>query len=205
MGCGRMTEQPAGNYYDKYRTRNPVARWLMRGFLDAFDELAGCQPARIGVEIGCGEGELSIRLARAGFRMRGFDIAQAAIVEARARAAAAGVRIDFARAGIDEIEAALRAPLVVCCEVLEHLEEPLAGLDALARIADPWLLVSVPREPLWRVLNVCRGKYLANLGNTPGHVNHWSADGFLKLLATRFQIVAHRRPLPWTMALCRRR
>ena len=31
--------QPAGNYYDKYRTANPIARRLMRGFLDAFDSL----------------------------------------------------------------------------------------------------------------------------------------------------------------------
>ena len=39
------------------------------------------------------------------------------------------------------------------------------------------LLVSVPREPLWRALNVARGAYLRELGNTPGHVNHWSKRG----------------------------
>lgn len=200
-----MSEQPAGNYYDKYRTRNPLARWLMQGFLGAFDELVALQPARAGIEVGCGEGELSIRLARAGFRMRGFDIADAAIAEARARATAAAVDIPFARAGLEELDRGLRAPLVVCCEVLEHLDDPAAGLDVLARIADPWLLASVPREPLWRVLNLCRGRYLGDLGNTPGHVNHWSAAGFLALLGTRFEIVAVRRPLPWTMALCRRR
>ena len=36
------------------------------------------------------------------------------------------------------------------------------------------LLVSVPREPLWRGLNMARGAYMRDLGNTPGHVNHWS-------------------------------
>jgi hypothetical protein len=61
----------------------------------------------------------------------------------------------------------------------------------------------VPREPLWRVLNLARGKYLADLGNTPGHVNHWSRGGFLDLLSRRFEIVEARTPLPWTMALCK--
>ena len=200
-----MVEQPAGNYYDKYRTRNPIARWLMQGFLSAFEELVSLQPERQGLEVGCGEGELSIRLAQAGYRMRGFDIADAAVEEARLRAAQAGVDVPFARASLDELDNGECAPLVVCCEVLEHLDDPQAGLDVLARIADPWLLASVPREPLWRVLNVCRGRYLSDLGNTPGHVNHWSALAFLDLLRTRFEVRAVRQPLPWTMALCRRR
>lgn len=200
-----MVEQPAGNFYDKYRTRNPIARWLMQGFLVAFDELTASQPERRAIEVGCGEGELSIRLAQAGYRMQGFDIAEAAVAEARQRAAQAGVELPFARASLDDLDQGLRTPLVVCCEVLEHLDRPNEGLDILWRLADPWLLVSVPREPLWRVLNVCRGRYLAALGNTPGHVNHWSARGFLAFLSRRFEIVAQRRPLPWTMALCRRR
>jgi hypothetical protein len=53
------------------------------------------------------------------------------------------------------------------------------------------------------VLNLARGKYLADLGNTPGHVNHWSRSGFLDLLSRRFEIVEVRTPLPWTMALCK--
>src|SRR3712207_8488836 len=38
----------------------------------------------------------------------------------------------------------------------------------MARVADGHLLVSVPREPLWRMLNVARGAYVKDLGNTPG-------------------------------------
>ena len=52
---------------------------------------------------------------------------------------------------------------------------------------------------------LARGKYLGDLGNTPGHVNHWSRRGFLGLLSRRFEIVEARTPLPWTMALCKRR
>lgn len=200
------TAQPAGNYYDKYRTRNPIARYLMRGFFDGFDTLAARVPVSSVLEIGCGEGELSIRLARRGFRVRGCDISVQIIEQARSRAAQANVEATFWAQPIESIDTDLEAaPLVVCCEVLEHLDDPVSGIDVLAELARPYLLTSVPREPLWRVLNVARGKYLRDLGNTPGHVNHWNQSEFLELLARRFEIVETRTPLPWTMALCRRR
>lgn len=198
--------QPAGNYYDKYRTTNPIARHLMQGFLDAFDTLSAQVPVSPALEIGCGEGELSIRLARRGFRMRGCDISAEIIEEARRRAAHASVDATFRVQAIETIDvAAEAAPFVICCEVLEHLDDPEHGVDILAQLAQPWLLASVPREPLWRALNMARGKYLGAFGNTPGHVNHWSRNAFLELLGRRFDVVDTRAPLPWTMALCRRR
>lgn len=200
-----MSEQPSGNYYDKYHTRNPVARWLVEGFLRNFEDLALLQPGRTAVEVGCGEGELSMRLARAGFQVSGHDIAPAAIAEARKRVAAAGLSIEFNVAALAAVANSVRAPLVVCCEVLEHLDDPEAGLDDLACMSESWLLVSVPREPLWRALNLCRGRYVGDFGNTPGHVNHWSSTSFLRFLERRFEVYSVRRPLPWTMALCRRR
>jgi len=200
------TSQPAGNYYDKYRSANPIARRLMQGFLDAFDALAARVPVSAALEIGCGEGELSIRLAQRGFTMRGCDISAEIVEEARARARVANVDATFWAQPIETIDAVVEAaPLVVCCEVLEHLDDPAGGVDILARLAQPYLLTSVPREPLWRVLNMARGKYLSALGNTPGHLNHWSRERFLQLLALRFDVIEVRTPLPWTMALCRRR
>jgi hypothetical protein len=76
-------------------------------------------------------------------------------------------------------------------------------LEEMRRVARRHLLVSVPREPLWRVLNVARGAYLRDLGNTPGHVNHWSRRGFLELLETYGELVEARAPFPWTMLLVR--
>lgn len=198
--------QPAGNHYDKYGTTNPIARRLMQGFLAAFDDLASRVPVSAALEIGCGEGELSIRLARRGFAMSGCDIAAEIVEEARLRAREANVEARFWTQPIESIDiAAERAPLVVCCEVLEHLDDPARGVDTLAELAQPYLLASVPREPLWRVLNLARGKYIADLGNTPGHLNHWSRSGFLQLLSRRFDLIETRAPLPWTMVLCRRR
>jgi hypothetical protein len=92
----------------------------------------------------------------------------------------------------------------VCCEVLEHLPDPACALALLARLAQPYLIVSVPREPLWRVLNLACGRYWTDFGNTPGHLQHWSARGFLALLEDHVEVREVRTPLPWTMALCRR-
>jgi len=199
--------QPAGNYYDKYGSRNPVVRWMMSGFMGAFDRLVAESGADRVLEIGCGEAELSIRMARRGLRVAACDIAPDAIDEARKRVAAAGVDIELWVQRLEEFAGASQhaAPLVVCCEVLEHLDDPEQGLEILADLAQPWLLCSVPREPIWRALNMARAKYLADLGNTPGHVNHWSRRGFEKFVSTRFEIVRTLTPLPWTMLLCRRR
>jgi SAM-dependent methyltransferase len=197
---------PAGNYYDKYGSRNPVARRLMKEFLRAFDELSAQTGVHEAHEVGCGEGELSLRLWRRGLRVRGCDVSPDIVAEARRRATAAGAPVEFRAASLYDLRADSDAsPLIVCCEVLEHVPDPSKALEVLASLARPWLLVSVPREPLWRVLNLARFSYVTALGNTPGHLNHWSTSGFRRFLATRMEVVDVHCPFPWTMALCRGR
>jgi 2-polyprenyl-3-methyl-5-hydroxy-6-metoxy-1,4-benzoquinol methylase len=155
--------------------------------------------------VGCGEGELAMRLARAGLDVRGSDASAEVVAEARRRSADAGLPVEFKAAPIEELDPEQdAAELVVCCEVLEHLPDPERGLEAVARLASPWLVVSVPREPLWRALNLARLKYVGDLGNTPGHLGHWSRRSFVNFIAGRVEVVEVRSPLPWTMALCRR-
>jgi SAM-dependent methyltransferase len=196
--------ETGGNVYDKYGTSNPIARRLVAGFMAELDSLVDRTGAREAHEVGCGEGELAIRLARAGLAVRGTDASAAVVAEARRRAQAAGLEIDFRAAPVQSLDPRYdAAELIVCCEVLEHLTEPVAALDRLATLARPWLLVSVPREPMWRGLNLARLKYVGDLGNTPGHLGHWSKRQFVDLLTRRVEVVDVRSPLPWTMALCR--
>jgi 2-polyprenyl-3-methyl-5-hydroxy-6-metoxy-1,4-benzoquinol methylase len=192
-----------GNVYDKYGTSNPVARRLMAGFLDQLDRLVERTGARDAHEVGCGEGELSIRLARRGLRVRGTDAFPDVLEEARRRAPAAEVEIEFESAPVEALTPERHdAELILCCEVLEHLGDPEAALGVLAGLARPWLIASVPREPFWRALNLARLAYVADLGNTPGHLNHWSQREFVRFLTRRFEVVEVASPLPWTMALC---
>ena len=84
------------------------------------------------------------------------------------------------------------------------MPDPEHTVAEMARVASGHLLVSVPREPLWRGLNMARGAYLKDLGNTPGHLNHWSKRSFVALLSQHGEVVEARSPFPWTM-LPRRR
>lgn len=93
------------------------------------------------------------------------------------------------------------AELIVCCEVLEHLDDPEPALEVLTRLARPWLILSVPRESLWRTLNLLRESNVRRLGNTPGHLQHWSKNGFIDLLSEYARPVEVRSPMPWTMVL----
>lgn len=196
----------SGNHYDKYATGNPIARALMNGFFGAFDALSAQTGARTAYEIGCGEGELSLRLLGQGVDVSGCDLEADAVAEANARSVAGGHRTRFAvRSIYDLADGEIAADLVVCCEVLEHLPDPRLGLERLAAQRMDHILLSVPREPIWRVLNCARGKYLADFGNTPGHLQHWSRTGFINLVSGYFEIVAIRSPLPWTMVLARPR
>ena len=176
----------------------------MSGFLGRLETLVERTGAREAHEIGCGEGELAIRLARRGLEVRGSDASSEVVAEAARRASAAGVELEFKATPVEALDpAADAAELIVCCEVMEHLDDPEAALDTVARLARPWAIVSVPREPLWRLLNLARLKYVGELGNTPGHLHHWSRGGFARFVERRLEIVELHSPLPWTMALCR--
>lgn len=182
-----------------------MERRLVRGFCEELERLAIGTGARDVHEVGCGEGELLLRLAKRGLRARGSDVSESVIEEARGRAAAAHLDVSFRAAPIEALDPnGDCAELVLCCEVLEHLDDPNAALEVVAGLARPWAIVSVPREPLWRVLNLGRLKYVRDLGNTPGHLQHWSRRSFLGFLERHLEVVEVRSPVPWTLALCRR-
>ncbi|MES2537748.1 MAG: class I SAM-dependent methyltransferase [Pseudomonadota bacterium] len=196
-----------GNVYDKYGSRNPIVKWMMFGFESALsDFVAQASPYSIH-EIGCGEGYWVLRWNEQGMSARGCDFSKNVIELARENSIARGLPPSiFESRSIYDLDADQdSADLVVCCEVLEHLEDPEAGLQALKRIASQHLIISVPREPLWCALNLARGKYITRLGNTPGHLQHWSKRGFISLVSKYFDIVETKSPLPWTMLLCRQR
>jgi ubiquinone/menaquinone biosynthesis C-methylase UbiE len=95
--------------------------------------------------------------------------------------------------------------MVVCLEVLEHLEDPMAALRELHRVSRRDVILSVPREPLWCWLNMMRGKYCASGGNTPGHIQHWSKSAFADFVGACFSVQAVATPLPWTIVLATKR
>jgi 2-polyprenyl-3-methyl-5-hydroxy-6-metoxy-1,4-benzoquinol methylase len=195
---------PTGNTYDKYGSTNPVVRRLMAGFERTLDELFTLAAPGSVLDVGCGEGVLSEQWAQrlTSGRVVGIDLADPKLeaewagrrqpnLEFRVMT---GERIDYADGEFD---------LVTATEVLEHVEDPEVVLAEMARVAGAHLLVSVPHEPLWRGLNMARGAYLKDLGNTPGHLNHWTRRAFVTLLGGYGTVTEVRSPFPWTMLLVR--
>jgi 2-polyprenyl-3-methyl-5-hydroxy-6-metoxy-1,4-benzoquinol methylase len=162
-------------------------------------------PASV-LDVGCGEAILTHRwaLARPATRVVGFDLEDPAIQAEWEQRRAPNLEYRILRAQEPFPFEAGEFALATAIEVLEHVPDPEHTVAEMARCArGGHLLVSVPREPLWRALNVARGSYLSELGNTPGHLNHWSRRGFAELLSRHGEVVEARSPLPWTMLLVR--
>ena len=194
-----------GTASDKYESRNPIARYLVNGFDRAIaGTAASCRPSRI-VEIGCGEGHVTkLLLDSTKATLKCYDISDALLDDARN--AVASNRVRFFNCSIYDMEPESPPPdLVVCCEVLEHLDDPNKGLEKLASLKAEHYLLSVPREPVWRVLNFVRGAYIRDFGNSPGHVQHWSKRGFIRFVRQKFDVVRCLSPIPWTVLLCKPR
>lgn len=188
----------------KYQSKNPIAQKLVQDFLETILELAQKSGAKDVNEIGCGEGQISGLLAQNGFDVRGLDYSEVSLATAIDQAKAHGLDIPFKQGDVYKLDTKEdKASLVLCCEVMEHLENPEAALKSLCTIADPYLILSVPREPIWRMMNMARGKYWSDLGNTPTHIQHWSTNSFVKFIEQYVDVIDVRQPLPWTAVLCK--
>jgi SAM-dependent methyltransferase len=193
-----------GNTFDKYGSTNPVVRRLMSGFERTLDELFAQADPQSLLDVGCGEAVLTHKWAqRLGERrVVGIDLDDPQLHALWEERQAPNLSYKVMKAenlpfGDGEFDVA------TAIEVLEHVPDPAHTVAEMARVASGHLLVSVPREPMWRALNMARGAYLKELGNTPGHLNHWSKRSFVSLLSRHGDVVQARSPFPWTMLLVR--
>jgi 2-polyprenyl-3-methyl-5-hydroxy-6-metoxy-1,4-benzoquinol methylase len=200
-----MNVKIAGNYYNKYESKNPLVRILMRGFFTAFDKLLNRTDAKTVYECGCGEGYMSLHLLRAGYIVNGCDISPDMVRQALGRIQNAGFNGEFIAQDILEAKDKSNiADLVVCCEVLEHTQNSEEALRNIVRLSKKWVILSVPNEPWWRMMNMARLKYVGQLGNTPGHMRHWSSASFKQMVSQHLEVVEQLTPFPWTMLLCKK-
>ena len=190
-----------GNHTPKYSARNPAIRWLTERWVANLDRTfaqlsqdQGGSPARA-LEVGCGEGVIADQLYRRFGRVVALDLADA------------GLRADWGRyVGPQFLHASAHAlpfaadqfEVVVAAEVLEHLADPQRGLAEMARVGRRHLVLSVPREPIFRGCNLVAGRYVGALGNTPGHLNHWSKGGFVRFVSQVAEVREVTSPFPWT-------
>jgi 2-polyprenyl-3-methyl-5-hydroxy-6-metoxy-1,4-benzoquinol methylase len=194
-----------GNHTQKYTAKNPAIRWLTERWVARLDGLVeqishAAKPAVNPLEVGAGEGVISQKLFNRFGSAVGIDLPDAGLrAEWRTRPGPHYLHADAEQMPFDDNQ----FDLIVCVEVLEHLRNPEAGLRELARVSSRHLLLSVPREPIFRGCNLVTGRYVKDLGNTPGHLNHWSRRAFVELLSRHGRVAEVRSPFPWTMLLVR--
>lgn len=195
----REAEIVVGNHFDKYRSSNPIHRYLIKQFVASARALLKTIEYKKVIEVGCGPGDLAASLfgEKPSIEYLGVDISQSQIDLAGGRYPG----LQFRQGSAYELPVTDTYELCIACEVLEHLETPKLAIDELARVAGANVLISVPWEPTWRILNFCRGKYMGSLGNTPGHLQHFSRKSIRRLVERKFNIIAESRPFPWTMLL----
>jgi ubiquinone/menaquinone biosynthesis C-methylase UbiE len=193
---------PIGNATTKYEASNPIVRHLLSRFLRRLDEAAlGLHPASV-LDVGCGEGIVTERLARSlrSAGVLGVD-ADAKHLQEEWRSRSAD-NLSFATGSAYDLPFADRSYDLVCAlEVLEHLERPREALEEMSRVAGSALLLSVPNEPGWRISHLLAGRNVRALGNTPGHINHWSKRSFAELVSAYGRLEKVAGVFPWTLVV----
>ncbi|MFA5194154.1 MAG: class I SAM-dependent methyltransferase [Verrucomicrobiia bacterium] len=197
-----------GNYEDKYNAKNPISKLLMNNFLKSFkaslDEIDENEIKTV-CEVGVGEGSLLKNLVKIFPKAKYWatDLSDSEVK--KAKNSLEGIKkVNFNVQNAENLYVFKdkQFDLIICCEVLEHVMNYKKALTELKRISKKYVLISVPNEPIWRILNMIRGKYLSEFGNTPGHLNHWSSITFKKLIKSeKFLILDIKHPFPWQMVL----
>ena len=194
-----------GNHHDKYESSNPAIRFLTRRFLERLDgildQVAAETPRGRVLEVGCGEGLIARRLQQRWADVTALDLPDASLRSWwREHPGPRYVHADASRLPFPDGF----FDVVVAVEVMEHLTRPQQGLVEMARVSTGHLVLSVPREPIFRTANMVAGRHVHDWGNPPGHLNHWSTPGFIQFVSQVGGVRAVEKPLPWTVAWARR-
>lgn len=180
----------------KYQSKNPIQKFLIKQFYKKIFFILKSKKIKSVVDIGCGEGFGMEQLYKnhIGNSYVGLDSSSVALKTAKK------IHPQFKYVKGSIYNSPFRDKqfdLVMCSEVLEHLTYPDKAILELQRISKKYILISVPFEPWFRIMNFARGKYLANLGNHPEHINWWGKRSLRELLNKNLTIITHNVSLPW--------
>ena len=195
---------PVGNFYDKYSTKNIFVKTAVRNFLKNISDCIKSIPIQSILDVGCGEGYVTnvISSLEKAHTVEAVDVSQDVVDTARGNYP----HIRFSRASADDLPYEDSSfDLVASLETLEHLEDVKPALSEIIRVSSRFVLLSVPMEPFFRIITIIGGKYWNRLGNTPGHLQHWTKRSFVKLVSSELEVTRDYSAFPWTVLLCKKR
>lgn len=134
-------EQRGAYHYDEFRRETSVYRAHVLDLLDKIELHAPAKPHCDVIEIGAGEGLILDQLGQRGFVCDGCDIDTAAVILAKQKR-------NPVEHGSIELFQGRKVDLVLLCDVLEHVEDPIAVMAAARELA-PMVVIAVPdrRDP----------------------------------------------------------
>jgi len=190
------------DFYDHVRSKNPLVSYMLGSYFGTLERRLSALSVSNSVDVGCGKGYVTqyVHLLM-GHMPLGIDCDDEKLVLAKKTyphlrfEKGNGTRLHLEDNSFD---------LVIATEVLEHQDLPDNMLRELGRVSRNYAFLSVPNDPIWRIANILRGKYLNDLGNPPGHIQHWSRKSFERLLLDHFSEVDVESVMVWNIALCKK-
>ncbi len=130
-------DQQAAVWWDETATIFPLSQLNPLRFL-CFDQFVPCWNHLRVLDVGCGGGYTCEFLARRGARLSGIDRSAPCIEAARSHAALAGLEIDYRVGRAEALPfAAASFDVVICVDVLEHVDRPDTTIAEIARVLAP--------------------------------------------------------------------
>lgn len=204
MKQSKKNTQETTDNFKKHTTSSFLQRKLIDNFFRVLvSELREANPKSI-LDVGCGEGFTLNRLMEDGIgtSYEGIEYLDRSIMLGKKL----HPHLDIKKGDIYKLPYKDNSfDLVLCTEVLEHLEDPKAALSELVRVTSRYCFLSVPNEPFFMLGNLLRGKNVSRWGNDIEHIQHWTSVGFQKFVTEAgLAVVKKRTPLPWTMILAKK-
>jgi 2-polyprenyl-6-hydroxyphenyl methylase/3-demethylubiquinone-9 3-methyltransferase len=135
---------------------NPVRLKYIRDQVDQHWQVDECSrtplAGKTALDVGCGAGLLTEPLARLGARVTGLDASPELIAVAREHGRASRLEIHYRAGELSDLEG--QFDLITCMEVIEHVADPAAFVQALAKRLAPGglLILSTPNATGWSKL-----------------------------------------------------
>jgi len=183
--------------HKKHTEETGIRKKLIDNFNARFEQtVALLKPTNV-MDMGCGEGFM-LKLVQKNApeaRLTGCDISKQAVDIAQVNV---GPEANiFVNDSFTTPLAAGSFDLVICTEVLEHVEQYHQMLAEIQRLAGKYVILTVPHEPWFILGNLLAGRHRSTRGNHPEHINHWNVRSFKKLVNQYFEPVKCFRVFPW--------